>query len=396
MKRDLRIVVGGFLGLLPAGGVTWDYLQYPLGFAGLGCDVYYIEDTGLWPVYQKEATAAGDCSPNLSHLKEVMDAFGFADRWAYRDAASGDCFGMSLQEVHQLCGAADVFVNVSCSTVMRDEYRRIPVRALIDSDPMFTQIQCETETSFTGGSVCLRELLAAHSHHFTFGENVGAPDCRMPDCGIHWEPTRQPICLSQWAAAGDATAADALYSTVMNWSAAPPLEYAGECWGQKNIEFERILDLPKDVPGLRLGVAVGQTTGVPFPAEQATRSGWTVLDPAECVPDWNRYRKFIAQSRGECSVAKQTYVKACSGWFSCRSACYLAAGRPVVTQDTGWTRHLPHDSGLLAFRDCREAAEGLRAVDSEWKMHSRSAREIAAAYFDSDVVLGKLLDDLGA
>jgi hypothetical protein len=396
MTRDLRIIVGGFLGLLPAGGVTWDYLQYPLGFARLGCDVHYIEDTRLWPVYQKEATAERHCVPNLSHLQEVMDAFGFAERWAYRDAASGNCFGMSLEEVHRVCRSADIFLNVSCSTVMRDDYLRIPARVLIDSDPMFTQIQCETETSLTEGGGSLGELLAAHSHHFTFGENFGAPDCRMPSCGIRWEPTRQPICLSQWAAIDDWPSRDGLYTTVMNWSAAAPLEYAGERWGQKNVEFEKILDLPRDVPDLRLGVAVGQTRGVPFPREEATGCGWTVLDPAVCVPDWRRYRAFIAESRGECSVAKQTYVKACTGWFSCRSACYLAAGRPVVAQDTGWTRFLPHDTGLLAFRDRSEAAEALRRVESDWRVHSRSAREIAAAHFDSNVVLGELLGKLGA
>jgi hypothetical protein len=181
----------------------------------------------------------------------------------------------------------------------------------------------------------------------------------------------------------------------MNWSAAPPLEYQGQQWGQKNVEFTRLMVLPSKVADVTLAVAVGNTTGASFPAEVAQQQGWQVLDPHRCVPDWKSYRDFIYHSRGELSVAKETYVKARTGWFSCRSACYLAAGRPVVTQDTGWTKFLPHGEGLIGFVDLQGAADALQRVEADPHRHARQARQIAVDHFDSRLVLGRLLASLG-
>jgi hypothetical protein len=216
----------------------------------------------------------------------------------------------------------------------------------------------------------------------------------MPDCGIDWLPTRQPVCLDRWSESelphGGA------YTTLMNWTAAPPLEYAGERWGQKDVEFRRFFDMPAAVEGIPLAVAVGQTGGAgeAFPAAAARAAGWQVLDPAEHAPDWRAYREFIARSRGEFSVAKETYVKARTGWFSCRSACYLAAGRPVVTQDTGWSRYLPAEWGLLAFDDAAGAADTLRRIEAEPARHARAARAVAVEFFDSRRVLGRMLEQM--
>jgi len=390
----LRIVVGGYLGLLPAAGVTWDYVQYPAGFAALGHDVFYVEDTRLWPIYQPEGSDWGDCSATVSHLAAVMEAFDLAGRWAYRDEASGRCFGMTEERLRDVCRSADVFVNVSCSTFLRDEYRAIPTRALVDTDPMFTQIQYLSQQMFTPGEPTLRELVDAHNFHFTFGENVRGDDCRMPDCGINWRPTRQPVCLAHWRASAPPEVG--AYTTLMNWTAAPPLEYGGETWGQKDVEFVRFVELPDRMPDVSLAVAVGQTGGAgrPFPSEETRAGGWSVLDPEACAPDWRSYRSFIERSRGEFSVAKETYVKARTGWFSCRSACYLAAGRAVVTQDTGWSRYVPVGEGLLAFDDIESAADALRRVESDPARHSRAAREIAEEQFDSARVLTSLLASL--
>ena len=397
MKDRLRIIIGGYLGLLPTGGVTWDYVQYPAGFAALGHDVYYIEDTRLWSLYQAEGSDWGDCTGNVRQLKHVMESFGLADRWAYRDEASGKCFGMTKPQVDEVASTADVFVNVSCSTFMRDEYCRIPARVLIDSDPMFTQIQYLSQQMFTPGEPGLRDLLNAHTHHFTFGENIGAEECRIPSCGIEWRPTRQPICLDRWTATKLPKATDAAYTTLMNWTAAPPLQYEGEAWGQKNVVFEHFITLPKDVPKIPLAVAVGQTGGVgsSFPAEEARTEGWLIFDPNVCAHDWKAYGSFIQDSRGEFSFAKETYVKAHTGWFSCRSACYLAANRPVVTQDTGWSKYIPSGDGLLAFDTQEAAAEALRRVEAEPERHARAARGVAEEYFDSDKVLRRLLAEAG-
>lgn len=394
MPTKARIIVGGFLGLLPAGGVTWDYVQYPVGLAALGYDVFYIEDTRLWPVYQTDSEGGADCSANVAHLAGVMEAFDLADRWAYRDEMSGECFGLSEQRVTEVCRTADILVNISCATFMREEYHAIPIRLLIDSDPMFTQLQYVMQTGFTPGRPGMREMVDAHTHHFTFGENVGAHDCRMPACGITWRPTRQPICLPHWPVTPPPR--DGAYTTVMNWTAAPPLVYGGETWGQKDVEFRRFLTLPATVPGIPLAVAVGQTTGVPFPQATARDHGWQVLDAACCVPEWQSYRTFLQQSRGEFSIAKATYVKALTGWFSCRSACYLASGRPVVTQDTGWSRYLPSDRGLVAFDDAESAREALGRVEADPIRHGRAARRIAEEHFASHRVLGAMLHQVEA
>ena len=182
----------------------------------------------------------------------------------------------------------------------------------------------------------------------------------------------------------------------MNWTAAKPLQYDGESWGQKDLEFRRFVRLPNQVLDVSLAVAVGQTGGAgqPFPSEEASAAGWRVLDPETCAPDWRAYRSFIESSRGEFSVAKETYVKARTGWFSCRSACYLAAGRSVVTQDTGWSRYVPSGEGVLAFDDIEGAADALKRVESDPVRHSRAARNIAEEHFDSARVLASLLESL--
>lgn len=385
--------MGGFLGLTPAGGVTWDYIQWPLGFEMLGHDVIYVEDTRLWPVYQQES--AGDCRTNVAHVSSVMEMFGLSGRWAYRDEASGECYGLTLEQLKEFCRSADLFVNVSCSTYLRDEYRSIPVRALIDSDPMFTQIQYCNGASLTAGQSGMQEMFEGHTHYFTFGENIGKSDCRIPDCGLNWRPIRQPICLPHWPVHRLSGESPPRFTTVMNWTATQDLIFNGETWGQKNMELMRFLELPRHVPGVQLAIAVSRTVGSPFPAAFFRERGWCVLDPEECTPDWSSYRTFLGESFGEFSVAKQTYTKAHTGWFSCRSACYLACGRPVITQETGWSDYIPTGVGLFGFIDAAGAVDALVRARSDPAKHSQGAREIAEEFFSSDRVLGAMLLECG-
>ncbi len=393
--KKLRIIVGGYLGLLPAGGVTWDYVQYLLGFAELGHDVFYIEDTRLYPIFQKAGSDWNDSSSCVGHLRAVMEFFGMPERWAYRDEASGKCFGLAEEKVEVIARTADVFVNISCSTFLRDEYRRIPARVLIDTDPMFTQIQYISQQMFTPGESKLRETIDAHNYLFTFGENIGAADCRIPSCGLSWQTTRQSICLDYWKATSPNK--NGALTTLMNWSANKNVVYDGEEWGQKDVEFGKIIKLPKSVPETKLAVAVNQTGNTgrdAFPFDEVKRNGWDVLNPNVCAENWINYQKFIENSLGEFSVAKETYVKGRTGWFSCRSACYLAAGRPVITQETGWSRFFPTGAGLFAFDNQQNAIEAIRQVTSEPEKHSRAARQIAEEYFDSRKVLGAMLEQL--
>jgi hypothetical protein len=393
MRGKPRIVVTGFVGLFPLGGVAWDYVQYVLGFAALGWDAIYLEDTGSWPVHQ-----LGDlnCSLNVAHVASTMEYFGLAGRWAYRDELSGECFGLSESALREFCRTADVFLNLSCSATLREEYATIPVRALVDTDPMFTQIQYLSGRSMSGGPTGMRRLIDDHTHHFTLGASIGSAYCQIPTLGLQWHPTRPPAVLELWHAGDTPNGASRCYSTVMNWHVVDEVEFEGQRWGQKDVEFLRFLQLPRRVPEIPLGLAVSQTQGTGFPLEAVRDAGWIVLDPALCAYDARSYQEFIVGSRGEFSVAKQTYVKANTGWFSCRSVCYLASGRPVVTQDTAWARLLPNGRGLLAFHDEETAVEALRRVECDPKAHSRAAREIAEEHFSSKRVLSEMLAHMGA
>ena len=394
IMQKLRIITTGFIGLLPAGGVTWDYLQYPLGLAEMGHEVYYLEDTQLYPIYQAPGKAWDDASDSIAHLQKVMDHFGFRERWCYRDEASGQHFGLSEKELKDICSSADIFINVSCSTVMREAYAQIPVRVLIDSDPMFTQIQLETGLSFTGKKSSMRDLVDKHTHHFTFGENLGSSECKIPTAGINWMPTRQPICLDYWPVLPLPKENLPTFTTLMNWSAGKTLQFGGQSWGQKDEEFEKIIRLPQKLNKAAFAIVVNQTGGATFPKEELEAKGWTIQDPNKVAGDWTDYQQFIQQSFAEFSVAKNTYVKSNSGWFSCRSACYLASGRPVITQDTAWSKYIPTGKGLFSFCNLEEAVEAVQQIMNRPQEHSQAAREIAIAFFDSEKVLGAMLNQL--
>jgi hypothetical protein len=325
-----------------------------------------------------------------------MEFFGLADRWAYRDEASGKSFGLSEKKIADICRSADLFVNISCSTFLRDEYAAIPARVLIDSDPMFTQIQYVSQQMFTPGTSGLKQLVDGHNYHFSFGESIGAPDCRIPDCGINWIATRQPICLDYWKTEAIQQPADYSFTTLMNWTAAKKLQYKGEEWGQKDVEFKKVMNLPGMVAPVRLSAVVNQTGGAgqAFSKQGVEDAGWQVLEPDANAGNWESYQQFIGRSMGEFSVAKETYVKGNTGWFSCRSACYLAAGKPVVTQETGWSAHIPSGHGLFAFSDAAGAREAIREVVLDYGRHARKAREVANEFFDSRKVLQQLLNSL--
>jgi hypothetical protein len=392
----LRIVIGGFLGIMPAGGVTWDYIQYPLGFYLLNHDVYYIEDTRLYPIYQKPGSNWTDCSACVDHLQRVMNYFGMKDRWAYRDEASHKCFGMSETAINEICRTADLFINISCSTFMRDEYKRIPRRVLIDSDPMFTQIQYISNQLFTPGESGLKQMIDAHNYLFSFGENINSADCLIPTGDLHWYTTRQPVCIDKWNSIAPVDNNAWLFTTLMNWTAGKKLVYNNMEWGQKDIEFGKLEELPRYVKHAQFAMVISKTGGTEntFPQKKLERLGWKILDPEKQAGDWESYQQFISQSLAEFSVAKETYVKARTGWFSCRSACYLAAGRPVITQDTGWSKFISTGNGLFAFSDINEAVDAIQQVMSNKQYHSKAARELAEEYFNSDKVLNSLLQKI--
>jgi hypothetical protein len=386
----MRIIVTGLIGQYAFGGVTWDYIQYVLGFRALGHDVWYLEDTGMWAYDPVKMEPSADCSHNTAYLARVMEDFDMGDRWIYRNAADETWHGASHPS--QILAAADVLANVSGACWLRGETSRIPLKLFLDGDPMFTQIGLATDP----GSDYARHA-AAHERHFSFGLNIGRPGCEVPCAGFEWRPTVQPIALEYWSAPVDVDVektphvADGAWTTVMNWASYAPKEFQGKKYGQKDVEFGRFLDLPT-LTHEKFVLAMGQGIGNKRPTAMLESKGWHIIEPDSHLPDYRTYRDFLSRSKGEWSIAKNGYVLSQSGWFSCRSACYLAAGKPVVVQDTGWSAHLPSGDGVIAFTTPQEAAAALERVSQNYAHHARAAREYAEKYFDAAKVCAALLE----
>ena len=382
MTSRLRIIVTGLIAQYPLGGVTWDYLQYVLGLSRLGHDVYYLEDTGQWPYNPLEGGVAKDCSYNVGYLASVMDFFGLADNWMYRFPWENQWFGISAKRRGEIFKTADLLINVSGTLDNPAEYRSVKRMAYIDSDPGFTQVK------LARGQADFRRVVDTHDVQFSFGECLSD---KVPDTGHNWRPTRQPIVLSEWH---PATPRRETYTTVMNWTSYKPVSFNGQIYGQKDIEFERFLDLPSMVPDTELEIAINEGKTRRTPRKRLSHKGWRVVDPDEVCPDLESYRSYIESSKAEWSTAKNGYIVGQTGWFSCRSACYLAAGRPVIVQDTGFDQVIPVGEGILAFSSMDEAIDAINKVETDYRHHALAAREIAEQYFDSERVLTRLIEEV--
>ena len=379
----MRIIITGLVGQYPFGGVIWDYLQYLLGFRSLGHQVLYLEDSGAWPYDPVAGTITDDCSFALQSLHKIFTDFDLAESWVYRNGADGRFHGAGENVAREWLRHGDLLVNVSSAGWLRDYDLRVGHRMFIDGDPMFCQIGL-----LDGSNPLYAGRLRDHDSHFTFGLSVGQPDCPVPVDGITWRPTVQPVAIDQWPVT--TVSADAPWTTVMNWASYKPKVWEGRTYGQKNLEFNRFRDLPSKT-SIPLRLAMGLGVDGLRPAQELRKIGWDLVEPQEVVPDHRAYRSFLTNSRGEWSIAKHGYVEGKTGWFSCRTACYLAAGRPAVVQETGWSRHLPSDRGVLPFTTLDEAAEGLGKVTRNYSEHSKAAREIALEFFDAKKVCQELL-----
>jgi hypothetical protein len=381
-------VVTGMIASYPVGGVLWDYGQYALGLERLGFEVYYLEDTG-WQTYDPVSGEYGeDCSYAVEFLERSLAFVSptLGKRWHFR-AMDGRTFGVPKEQITDLCASADLFLNVSGGTLLRDEYMACRRKVLVDSDPGWNQLvnypKWDANPGWQGS-----HGYRAHDHFFTYAERIGRPDCPLPSLGIDWETTRPPVVMDCWQPEPPGTT----WTTVMTWdNFRKPIEYGGVTYGTKEREFGRVEDLPRRVDA-RMEVAVGGATA---PRERWCELGWSVVDSHTVSATPDVYRDYIQRSRGEFSVAKNVYAATRSGWFSCRSVCYLAAGRPVVVQDTGFSELYPVSEGLLAFSNGEEAAEAVAAVEANYEHHQKRAREVAERYFASDVVLGELLEKVG-
>ena len=370
MSAESVLVSGMLAGTPGQGGATWAVLQYVLGLRRLGLDVTFAE-----PVEQLDPAG-----PAARYFEDVVDRFGLRGRAALVDAATGATLGMSRDDLVAAAGRADVLLNIS--GVLADEglLGAIDVRAFVDLDPGFTQLWHAAEGVDLG--------LDRHNRFVTIGVGIGTPDCAVPTCGVEWITTLQPIVLEHWPAS--TPPADGPFTTVGHWRAYGSIHHDGVHYGQKAHSLRALFALPErtDAPfALALGIHPDERPDL----EALDAHGWTLVDPGDVAGTPARYEAFVRSSAAELGLAKSGYVEAACGWFSDRSLCYLASGRPVVAQDTGLAPYLPVDEGIVAFGDLDEAAAAVEAVRADPVRHGRAARAIAEEHFESDRVLGRLL-----
>lgn len=367
----MKIVVAGIIARYPYGGVTWCSLMYLLGLRALGHEVCYLEDTGEC-IYDPEQNALStDPSYGTRYIHQALEPFGLGDRWSFVNY-DGVHHGASRDTVRQWCREADLFINLSGgSWFWRDEYAAIPRKVFIDTDPVFTQL------ALAKGDAWYVRFFETFDRVFTFGANIGTPACAIPTGGLTWHKTWQPVVLDQWVPAvppGEA------FTTVMTWR----IESFADVDANKDREFMKVIDLPSRTT-VPLHLAVNG------PQELLRRHGWQTVDAMSVSRSLWDYRAFLHRSKGEFAVAKHAYVAHRSGWFSDRTECYLASGRPAVVQDTGWSAHLPSGEGLLAFSTADEAVEALERVVADYGRHALSAAEVAREHFEASRVLTRLL-----
>src|SRR5688572_609956 len=359
-----RIIVFGILFWYPLAGVTYQFLHYLLALRRLGYDPYYVEDSGRWVYDPALNDLSPDATSNVAAVATVLDQHGFAGKWAFRGRyAEGRSYGMTDAQILELYRNADAFLNVTGAQEIREEHMQCKRRIYVESDPFGSQVQV------ANGNAAMIATLDAHDTHFTFGENIGNPDCGIPVQRYRWLPTRQPVAIDLWR--HDYGDTGEPYTTITTWhNTGKDLEYQGErYYWTKDREFERFIDLPRrrTVP-FELAVGVDDTV-----KQRLLNNGWRQRLSVDLSSSVSRYRDYIQRSRGEFTVARDQYVRPRTGWFSDRTACYLAAGRPVITADTGFGKFLPTGRGLFAFSTMDDVLAAVDAIESDYAGHCRAA-----------------------
>ncbi|HOI95306.1 MAG TPA: hypothetical protein PK250_11435 [Syntrophobacter fumaroxidans] len=388
----LRIIVTGLAALYPVGGVAWDYLQYIIGFARLGHDVYYHEDSWSWPYHPIQKTYTADPTYSVDYIADFFKTYApeLTGRWHYLHLHDRS-YGMDRSAFDEVARTADLFLNVSGACMIPENLSANCVKVFLDTDPGYNQIMLSERLSWSENVDRWCATVAAHDRHFTYAENIHGADCIVPRMDFAWKTTRMPVILDLWSGPAAEPADSARpWTTIMTWNAFKgKLVYKGVEYFSKGTEFEKLMHLPRQARA-PLKVAVG---GVDAPLDRLAEYGWEVVDGPGATVTPADYQRFIAESRGEISTAKHVYVAMRTGWFSCRSACYLAAGRPVVVQDTGFCSIFESGKGILAFNTPEEAVEAIRRVERDYSRQARAALGAAAEYFDSDKVLSRFIED---
>lgn len=379
--EKLRVVVLGYVVRRPLGGGVWPTLQYCLGLQAMGHDVYFFEDSEDYPACYDPSRHVTDADPSfgLAYATSVFEAVGLEDRWTYYDAHTERWLGPRARDALEICATADLVITASGR--LRPWTQAIPKRAFVDKDPLFVQVRHQQDAA-------RRAATAEHNSFFTYGEGIGRGTSLVPDDGFAWHPHRQPIVLERWPVTPPPALRTGRFTTIMQWDAYAPVCVDGREYGMKSASFAAIESLPARVKtAFELGVG-----GPDVPKARMRELGWAVVNPLEPTATPWSYQDYIRGSLGEFTPAKHGYVASRCGWFSERSANYLASGRPVITQETGFSDWLPTGRGVLSFRDLDGAVAAVESVLSDYEGHCVAAREIAEEHFRAEKVLTRMLE----
>jgi hypothetical protein len=389
MKRK-RIVVMGFMGSCPIAGVIWQHIHYIVGLQRLGHAVYYIEDSARLPYNPETFEVNNEFDYAARLLNRLSREFGFKNRWAFcaRYLPGNPTAGLPLRRIRQLYRDADAILNICGAQEFNDDLLVSDRILYIESDPGVEQIKIDK------GAKATTNYLQRHRALFTFGENVGTKSFPVPTHGFKWLPTRQPVVTDLWKTQRAPPRA-AVFTSVANWSTSglKDITWRGDkyLWS-KSREFLRFISAPK-----KSGETFELATNIEDANTRAKflRNGWRLHSPLQLSVDYWLYRDYIRRSKGEFTVAKDQYIRLNTGWFSDRSACYLAAGRPVIIQETGFTKIYGGKAGLLSFRSLNEIVDAVKVINADYAKHSRAARALAREFFEAENVLKSILDRAG-
>jgi len=384
----LRLIVLGMMGRCPFAGQTWLYLNWIRGLTRLGHEVWYVEDDTVWPYDPEQNTVRADCSYAVRYIAQCMAAIGLPGRWAYRLAdPKGGCWGLPPLELNALYRSCDALLNIVGATDLREEQLAAPFRVYVETDPVTAELRLANGDEHTRGAFANHHAIA------TYGENYGRPNCGVPLNGIAYLKTRQPVDLELWPMAYDPLARH--FTTIGNYrQTGNDVTYNGETYyWSKHREWERFIDLPRRTAQ---ALELAMMPDAPEDRARLLAHGWRLVSPLRMSLDaFGAYPAYLRTSRAEFTVAKDQNVRLRSGWFSERDACYLASGKPVVAQDTGFSDVLPSGTGLFAVASIDEAAAAIEAINGEYRTHCEGARTVAEDHFEASRVAGRLLRDLG-
>lgn len=377
----MKVVVLGYIIRGPLGGLVWHHFQYVYGLSQMGHEVLFLEDSEEYAACYNPETheLSKDPSYGISFLKKLFKEYGLNNNWAYFDFHTNNWFGKTKNEVIEFLNNAEIVLNISGVNPLRDWTIKIPKRVFIDTDPVFTQVRHLTDPDALN-------LARQHNVFFTFGENFGKPNCTIPDDGVEWKPTRQPVVLNLWK---NENKNNGIWTTVMQWDSYKTREWKNQLYGMKSKSFDEFLNLPENT-NEKFELALGSESA---PKSKMQNLGWCISDPIQITKTPQSYRDFISSSKGEWSIAKHGYVISNSGWFSERSAAYLASSRPVVVQETGFSEIFNTGHGLFGFKKMEDLPDIFSEVNNNYTKHCSWAKEICNEYFNYKIVLENLLSN---